>query len=278
MDSASQASRAHWSFCGELSIPLNGFGPGHPCPHPPPPRYLSIPLNGFKAMLASLIKLLTSLILSIPLNGFRQDEDSHGLCLGQVSFNSIEWIRKGKIVYDHQLGLKIFQFHWMDSRVMNWVKKNLIPFQFHWMDSPFQQAHLLQVQSAPGFQFHWMDSRSARSKRYPYWFRGYFQFHWMDSRHRMEVEEVVKLLRSLSIPLNGFIVRSHAGRSENRALAFNSIEWIHGWDSKDETWPKVYFQFHWMDSRPGRLWRRRPSVWRMLSIPLNGFKGRFRLG
>ena len=75
-----------------------------------------------------------------------------------------------------------------------------------------------------------------------------FQFHWMDSKGGVEIRLWFGVY-SLSIPLNGFVLRLNAGR----AL---------GGDA---------FQFHWMDSKEGCQQLLSTVLGALLSIPLNGF-------
>jgi len=169
----------------------------------------------------------TSTRLSIPLNGFFKTYQHPREVI--ESFNSIEWIQDFRpFIFYVDSNNKIFQFHWMDSKIPSVIElsriSNVTFNSIEWIrqrqggDTSAVQRQL----SIPlnGFAF------LGVSRLGLFWLL-LFQFHWMDSGEgAREATGVAKVEPS-----------------------FNSIEWI-----RNSTWRGIYtagenFQFHWMDSK-----------------------------
>ena len=131
--------RKLWSFNSIEWIPrLPGFRRGRLAVWA-----LSIPLNGFLTGEFEA-RLREEVSLSIPLNGFPGNTSLWVILAISLSFNSIEWIRKGEYVLKgkREEGKSFNSIEWIHIIIIYYTipPVDLAYFQFHWMDSSLSCA------------------------------------------------------------------------------------------------------------------------------------------
>ena len=131
------------------------------------------------------------------------------------------------------LGIRFFQFHWMDSRRVTLRIPGSRSSSFNSIEWILTVIALYRTQQDYNTfnSIEWIPGlvgglRRGCGARYV------FQFHWMDSLS--DVGELSgRNSTVLSIPLNGFLAYHFA----------------------NSAWPHTFFQFHWMDSEFKRIRR-----------------------